>query len=70
LLDDNAALRTVHEYREKLSAIWASANVSNENLLEQLKQWIAEAEASGVKSLEEFADRLRSYQLAPITTPG
>lgn len=64
LLEDNVALKTVHEYREKLSAIWTSANVSNERLLEQLKEWIAEAEASGIKALEEFADRLRSYQLA------
>jgi stearoyl-CoA desaturase (delta-9 desaturase) len=64
LLDDNAALRTVHEYREKLSEIWTSANVSNEKLLDQLRAWIAEAEASGIKVLEDFADRLRSYQLA------
>ncbi len=64
LLEDNSALRTVHEYREKLSEIWTSANVSNEKLLDQLKEWIAEAEASGIKALEDFADRLRSYQLA------
>ena len=64
LLDDNAALRTVHEYREKLSEIWTSANVSNEKLLDQLREWCAEAEASGIKALEDFADRLRSYQMA------
>ena len=65
LLSDNAALETVHEFREKLRAIWSGANVSNEKLLAQLKEWCAEAEASGIKVLEEFADRLRSYQLAP-----
>ena len=64
LLDDNVALRTVHEYREKLSEIWTSANVSNERLLDQLREWCADAEASGIKALEDFADRLRSYQLA------
>lgn len=64
LLADNAALRTVHEYREKLSAIWSSANVSNERLLQQLRQWCREAEASGIKALEEFAARLRWYQLS------
>ena len=58
------ALRTVHEYREKLSEIWTSANVSNERLLDQLREWCADAEASGIKALEDFADRLRSYQLA------
>ena len=65
LLAHNAALRTVHEYREKLSDIWSGAkNISNERLLQQLKEWCVEAEASGIKALEEFADRLRSYQLA------
>ena len=66
LLEDNVALRTVHEYREKLSEIWTSANVSNEKLLDQLRQWCSEAEASGIKALEDFADRLRSYQMAAV----
>jgi stearoyl-CoA desaturase (delta-9 desaturase) len=64
VLADNAALKTVHEYREKLSAIWTSANVSNEKLLQQLRNWCHEAEASGIEALEEFAARLRSYQPA------
>lgn len=64
LLADNVALRTVHEYREKLLAIWTSANLSNEKLLDQLKDWIHDAEASGIKALEDFAERLRTYQLA------
>ncbi len=65
LLSNNAALETVHEFREKLRDLWSGANVSNEKLLAQLKEWCAEAEASGIKVLEEFAARLRSYQLAP-----
>ena len=64
LLDDNASLKTVHEFRERLSEIWSGANVSNEKLLQQLKDWCREAEASGIQVLEEFAARLRSYQLA------
>ena len=66
LLEDNAALKTVHEFREKLSAIWSGASVSNEKLLQQLKDWCREAEASGIKVLEDFAERLRSYRLAPV----
>ena len=65
LLADNAALRTVHEFRERLTELWSGANVSNERLLAQLKDWCAEAEASGIKVLEDFAARLRAYQLAP-----
>lgn len=65
LLADNAALRTVHEFRETLSELWGGANVSNDRLVAQLKEWCAEAEASGIQVLEDFAQRLRSYQLAP-----
>ncbi|MFQ6003859.1 MAG: fatty acid desaturase [Woeseia sp.] len=65
LLSNNKALHTVHEFREKLQELWSGAYVSNDKLLAQLKQWCADAEASGIKVLEEFAARLRSYQLAP-----
>jgi stearoyl-CoA desaturase (delta-9 desaturase) len=65
LLADNNALKTVHEFRERLSEIWSGANVSNEKLLQQLREWCREAEASGIKVLEDFAERLRSYQMSP-----
>ena len=64
VLSSNASLETVHQFRERLSELWSGANVSNERLLEQLKQWCAEAEASGIEVLEEFAARLRAYRLA------
>jgi len=64
LLSEHDSLKTVYEFREKLSEIWSGANVSNEKLLQQLKDWCHEAEASGIKSLEDFAERLRSYQLS------
>jgi len=65
LLDDNVALQTVHDFRERLLEIWSGARVSNEELLQQLRDWCREAEASGIKVLEDFAARLRSYQLRP-----
>jgi stearoyl-CoA desaturase (delta-9 desaturase) len=61
LLENNPKLRTVHELRERLRQIWEQANVSNEQLVAQLRSWCAEAEASGIKSLEEFSSRLRGY---------
>jgi len=65
LLAKNTRLRQVHEFREELVGIWEQANVSNEHLLEQLKSWCAEAEASGIRSLQEFSARLRAYMLQP-----
>ena len=64
VLSANAQLETVHQFRERLRELWSGANVSNEKLLEQLRAWCAEAEQSGIQALEEFAGRLRSYQLA------
>ena len=64
LLADHATLQTVYDFREKLRTLWSGANVSNERLLQQLKDWCAEAEASGIQVLEDFAARLRSYRLA------
>lgn len=64
VLSTNSALHTVHEFRERLNKLWSGANVSNERLLQQLKDWCTEAEASGIQVLEDFAARLRSYRLA------
>ena len=66
VLSNNSALETVYEFRERLRDLWSGANVSNERLLAQLREWCAEAEASGIQVLEDFAARLRSYQLANI----
>ena len=64
LLDDNAALKTVHEFRERLVTLWEGRQVSNERLLQQFREWCAQAEASGIRSLEEFAAMLKGYLLA------
>jgi len=65
LLADNAALRTVHEYREQLVELWDQANVSNERLVRQLKDWCRRAEDSGIKALQEFSAGLRGYLPQP-----
>lgn len=66
LLSHNAALETVVHFRERLQALWSgAANVSNEKLLAQLREWCAEAEASGIKVLQDFAATLKGYSLAP-----
>ena len=64
-LDHHHALHTVHEFRARLQQLWNS-NMSNESLLHHLKEWIAHAEASGIKSLQEFAASLRRYSLPNV----
>jgi stearoyl-CoA desaturase (Delta-9 desaturase) len=55
------ALKTMHEMRVELGAIWGRSNSSREQLLQQLQDWCTRAEASGIKALQEFSSRLRSY---------
>lgn len=61
LFAHSKALQTMHEMRVELGAIWSRSNSTREQLLHQLQDWCARAEASGIKALREFALRLRSY---------
>ena len=65
LLEQSHALRTVHEFRQQLMQVWEQANVSNDALVRQLRQWCAQAEASGIEALQEFSARLRGYLPPP-----
>ncbi len=64
LLQRNPRLATVVEFRERLQALWEGAHVSNDRLITQLKEWCAQAEASGIKVLQDYARALRHYSLA------
>ncbi|MBI3229206.1 MAG: fatty acid desaturase [Burkholderiales bacterium] len=61
LLEHSKALQTIHEMRLELAAIWERSHFSREQLLQQLQDWCARAEASGIQALQEFSWRLRSY---------
>jgi len=64
LLESSQALKTVHEFRERLRTLWDGATlISNERLIAQLKEWCQQAEASGVRRLQEFAATLRGYTM-------
>lgn len=65
VLATNHMLNTVHDFRERLRVLWNGTNMSNETLLQHLKEWIAQAEASGIKGLQDFAASLRGYALRP-----
>ena len=67
VLASNQTLHTVHEFRERLRVMWSGANMSNEKLVQHLKDWIAQAEASRIKVLQDFAATLRGYAMQPAT---
>ena len=47
--------------RAELEALWARSAASHEQLVSQLQDWVARAEQSGIRQLEEFSLRLRRY---------
>ena len=61
LFKHSKALETMHQMRVELGAIWERSHATRDQLLQQLQDWCARAEASGIKSLQEFSLRLRSY---------
>ncbi|WP_334188872.1 DesA family fatty acid desaturase [Noviherbaspirillum sp.] len=61
LFAHSKALKTMHDMRVELGAIWERSNASREQLLQQLQDWCTRAEASGIKALQDFSFRLRSY---------
>jgi stearoyl-CoA desaturase (delta-9 desaturase) len=63
-LEQSAALRTVHEFQERLAVLWSGKIGDNERLTGYLRDWIREAEASGIERLQEFARALTGYRLA------
>ncbi|HEY0943436.1 MAG TPA: fatty acid desaturase [Steroidobacter sp.] len=65
VLATNQTLKTVHEFRERLAVMWSGAHMSNEKLIQHLRELIAQAEASRIKMLQDFANTLRSYAVQP-----
>jgi stearoyl-CoA desaturase (delta-9 desaturase) len=61
LFQHSKALETMHQMRVELAAIWERSHSTRDQLLQQLQDWCARAEASGIKALQDFSLRLRSY---------
>nr|WP_199045202.1 fatty acid desaturase [Dyella sp. ASV24] len=62
VLAKRPTLSTVCDFRNRLAALMEQRGA--EQALKGLQQWIAEAEQSGIRALQEFAGRLKSYSVA------
>ena len=58
-------IQTLIEYRARLSEVLESRSHDAAEKLKRLQAWCAEAEASGVRALQDYAARLRGYALVP-----
>jgi len=61
VLPKSRALQTMYAMRHELAAVWGRSKAPREQLVRQLQDWCARAEASGIRPLVEFSQRLRSY---------
>jgi stearoyl-CoA desaturase (delta-9 desaturase) len=55
-------LQTVCDFRNRLAALMEQRGA--EQALKGLQQWIHEAEESGIRALQDFAQRLKGYTVA------
>ncbi|MBA3495256.1 MAG: transposase [Gammaproteobacteria bacterium] len=58
-------LETVYEFKVQLQRLWQERTASYESLLAALQVWCRQAEQTGIKALQEFAQSLRGYTLQP-----
>ena len=63
LLKDSPVLQSVYESQQQLHELWGRTTSNQQARLESVQQWIHDAEATGVQSLQEFAQRLRGYSV-------
>ncbi|NRR30162.1 fatty acid desaturase [Oxalobacteraceae bacterium] len=61
LFQHSKALETMHNMRVELGVIWERSHFTRDQLLHKLQDWCERAEGSGIKSLQDFSLRLRSY---------
>ena len=58
-------IETMLEHSHSLKVIWLKTSTNGHDMLAAIKEWVHEAEASGIQSLREFAHQLKTYSLRP-----
>ena len=65
MLAHSQALKTIYEKRLALQQIWARTSANGHDMLAAMKDWVHEAETSGIHALRDFAAQLKTYSLRP-----
>jgi stearoyl-CoA desaturase (delta-9 desaturase) len=58
-------IRVLVEHRAKLAAVLEARTQNAAEALQNLQAWCREAEASGIRALQDYAARLKGYSLQP-----
>ncbi len=62
-VDQRPRIRVLMEHRARLAAVLEARSQSASDTLHNLQAWCHEAEASGIRALQEFSARLKGYSL-------
>jgi len=65
-LNLSQTLATVYDYKKRLQALWQSHATSPDSLLHHLQDWCKQAEATGIKVLQDFSRSLKGYTLQAV----
>jgi len=68
VLSNNSHLQVVHDFYHRLQALWSKTTATQKELLEGLQEWCQHAEATGIRVLQEFASKIRTYTMKTDTT--
>jgi stearoyl-CoA desaturase (delta-9 desaturase) len=60
-------LATVYRFKQQLKEVWDRTSQNQANRVQRLQDWCAEAEQTGIESLQDFAAYLRGYHLQEST---
>jgi len=69
-LEHSRALAVVYQFKLRLQALWMERGATHESLMLALQEWCRQAEATGIKALEDFASSLRRYSLTKGANPA
>ncbi len=59
-------MRTLFEHRARLAAVLEARSQTAADTLHNLQAWCQEAEASGIRALQDFSARLKGYSLQSV----
>ncbi|MFN4237140.1 MAG: fatty acid desaturase [Vogesella sp.] len=64
VLAKSQVLNTIYSMRQELTRLWERSSLTRDELLKELQDWCSRAEASGIESLQRFAQSLRTAAVA------
>ena len=66
LVEAHPDIKVIYELRLRLQAVWSKRSGSADELLNALKQWCLDAEATGLSVLRDFVEELKSYSIPKL----